>query len=75
MERRLFRGQGFGIFDAGRRRGRGAFRTRRSRTARSGGACRSAYAGMSSDNPVEKTGRRKPKVSWGRLIRPGLVDT
>ena len=28
---------------------------------------------MSSENPEEKTGRRKSKVSWGRLIRPGLV--
>jgi hypothetical protein len=28
---------------------------------------------MSSENPDVKTGRRKSKVSWGRLIRPGLV--
>jgi hypothetical protein len=31
--------------------------------------------GMSSDNPDENSGRRKPKVSWGRLVRPGLVGT
>ena len=29
---------------------------------------------MSSDNVGENPTRRKPKVSWGRLIRPGLVD-
>ena len=29
-----------------------------------------AYAGMSSDKPDEKSGRRKPKVSWGRIILP-----
>ena len=34
----------------------------------------SDYAGMSSDNPDGKTGRRKSKVSWGRLIHPGLVE-
>ncbi len=28
---------------------------------------------MSSDKADEKSARRKPKVSWGRLIRPGLV--
>jgi hypothetical protein len=31
--------------------------------------------GMSSDNPDENSGRRKPKVSWGRFVRPGLVGT
>jgi hypothetical protein len=25
---------------------------------------------MSSDKPGEKPGRRKPKVSWGRIILP-----
>ena len=30
----------------------------------------SDYAGMSSDKPGEKPGRRKPKVSWGRIILP-----
>ena len=29
---------------------------------------------MSSENACEKQAHRKPKVSWGRLIRPGLVD-
>ena len=29
--------------------------------------------GMSSDNPGENPERRKPKVSWGRFVRPGLV--
>ena len=31
------------------------------------------YAGMSSDKIGVKPIRRKPKVSRGRLIRPGLV--
>ena len=33
----------------------------------------SDYVGMSSENVCEKQTRRKSKVSWGRLIRPGLV--
>ena len=33
-------------------------------------AMTSDYAGMSSDKPGEKPGRRKPKVSWGRIILP-----
>ena len=37
------------------------------------GGGRRDYAGISSANPDEKSGRRKPKVSWGREIRPGLV--
>jgi hypothetical protein len=37
------------------------------------GGCRRDYAGISSANSDEKSGRRKPKVSWGRDIRPGLV--
>ncbi len=44
-----------------------------SHTGRSGGLERSDYAGISSDKSREKRDRRKPKVSWGRLIRPGLV--
>ncbi len=32
------------------------------------------YAGISSEKTREKRVRRKSKVSWGRLIRPGLVD-
>ena len=37
------------------------------------GGGRRDYAGISSANSDEKSGRRKPKVSWGRQIRPGLV--
>ena len=29
---------------------------------------------MSSENACEKQAHRKSKVSWGRLIRPGLVE-
>ena len=29
---------------------------------------------MSSENAREKRAHRNSKVSWGRLIRPGLVD-
>ena len=29
---------------------------------------------MSSENACEKQACRKSKVSWGRLIRPGLVE-
>ena len=35
----------------------------------------SAYAGMSNDKAGENPARRKPKVSWGREIRPGLAGT
>ena len=38
-----------------------------------GGGYRRDYAGISSVNSDEKSGRRKSKVSWGRQIRPGLV--
>jgi hypothetical protein len=37
------------------------------------GGGRRDYAGISNVNPDEKSGRRKPKVSWGREILPGLV--
>ena len=33
----------------------------------------SDYAGMSNDKAGENPARRKPKVSWGREIRPGLA--
>ena len=33
----------------------------------------SDYADMSSDKDDENSSRRKPKVSWGRFVRPGLV--
>ena len=36
-------------------------------------AFRSANAGMSNDKMGENPVRRKPKVSWGRFVRPGLV--
>ena len=35
----------------------------------------SVYAGMSNDKTGENPVRRKPKVSWGREIRPGLAGT
>ena len=31
------------------------------------------YAGLSNEKEGENPSRRKPKVSWGRYIRPGLV--
>ena len=34
-----------------------------------------AYAGMSNDKAGENPARRKPKVSWGREIRPGLAGS
>ncbi len=40
---------------------------------RSSGLNRRDYAGMSSEKTREKRVRHKPKVSWGRLIHPGLV--
>ena len=33
----------------------------------------SENADMSNDKPSENLGRRNPKVSWGRFVRPGLV--
>ena len=38
-----------------------------------GGALRSENVGMSNEKISENLIRRKPKVSWGRLVRPGLV--
>ena len=46
----------------------------RRQTEKTAGGIRSDYAGISSANVREKRTRRKPKVSWGRLIHPGLVD-
>ena len=40
---------------------------------RSAGLNRIENVGTSSDKTGEKPVRRKPKVSWGRLILPGLV--
>ena len=42
-------------------------------TVRTPGRGSSEYVGMSSETTGEKPVRRKSKVSWGRLIRPGLV--
>ena len=44
-------------------------------TVRTCVAARSEDADMSSDKAGEKPARRKPKVSWGRLIRSGLVGS
>lgn len=46
----------------------------RRQTVRTAGGTGSDYAGISSAKIREKRIRRKPKVSWGRLIHPGLVD-
>jgi hypothetical protein len=39
------------------------------------GASISENADTSSDKPDENSGRRKPKVSWGRFVLPGLVGS
>ena len=46
---------------------------RRRCVVRHAGGSRGEYVGISSANSDEKSGRRKPKVSWGRDILPGLV--
>ena len=38
-----------------------------------GGRFGSENVGMSNEKISENLIRRKPKVSWGRLVRPGLV--
>ena len=53
--------------------GRGALPGRRSQIVRSGGALGSENAGMSSVNPGENPGHRKPKVSYATLVVVGLV--
>lgn len=53
--------------------GRGAFLTWRSHTVRSGGMLGSENVGLSSAKTGENPVRRKSKVSWGRLVLPGLV--
>ena len=40
---------------------------------KSAGGSRRDYVGISNVKTDEKSVRRKPKVSWGREIRPGLV--
>jgi hypothetical protein len=62
-----------GVAGATRGRGRGAFRPGRRPTARTAGPGGSDDAGTSSDQDGENPSRRKPKGSWGRFIRPGLV--
>jgi hypothetical protein len=44
-------------------------------TGRTAGAYGSENAGMSSEKAGENPARRKPKVSWARLVRSGLVGT
>ncbi len=39
------------------------------------GLWRSDYADMSNDKTGEKPVRRKPKVSWVKVIFPGLVGS
>ena len=48
-----------------RRSGDGSFR----------GVAGSDYADMSNEKPGENPGRRNPKVSRGRFVRPGSVGT
>ena len=40
-----------------------------------GGPLASDYADMSNEKPGENPGRRNPKVSRGRFVRPGSVGT
>ena len=47
---------------------------RRRHTEKNAGVGTSDTVGMSSENYSEKLQHRKSQVSWGRLIRPGLVD-
>ncbi len=60
--------------DVGGRRGVVGERPRRrgSRTGRCGGAPGSANAGMSSVKADAKSAHRKPKGSYGRVVRVGL---
>jgi hypothetical protein len=55
--------------------GRGALLGRRSRRVTNCGVLTSENADMSSDKTGEIPVRRKPKVSWGRFVLPGLVGT
>jgi hypothetical protein len=45
----------------------------RRHTVRSAGASRSENVGLSSAKTSENLVRRKSKVSWGRLVLPGLA--
>ena len=53
--------------------GRGAFYTGRREIVRTLGRYRSENAGVSNEKMGENPIRRKPKVSRGRFVRPGLV--
>ena len=52
--------------------GEHSFCLRRSIVRTTGGSRRDP-ADLSSDKCSENLHRRKPKVSWGRFVRPGLV--
>ena len=54
---------------------RGASQLQRRSTEKAAGATGSADAEMSGDKGGEKPPRRKPKVSWVKLIFPGLAGT
>ena len=47
--------------------------SRRRCLVRDAGDIGRAYADMSNDNAGERPARRKPKVSWVKVIFPGLV--
>ena len=57
------------------RSGRGALSVRRSGRATDRGALTSEDADISNEKTGEIPVRRKPKVSWARLVLPGLVGT
>ena len=55
-------------------RGRGAFRMpKKGLSVRGSGGGGREDAGMSNEKTGEKPVRRKPKVSWVKVICPGLV--
>ena len=56
-------------------RGRGAFSAGGRRVVKHVGLQRSDYADISNVKTGEKPVRRKPKVSWVKVIFPGLVGT
>ena len=55
--------------------GRGAYLARRSMIVRACGALSSENAGVSNEKIGENPIRRKPKVSRGRVVLPGLVGS
>ena len=61
--------------NSAKRSGRGAFFMGRREIVRFSGLWRSDYADMSNDKTGEKPVRRKPKVSWVKVIFPGLVGS